>query len=153
MLVEHRVASLGTDTGEGAREGAVCTSWQECARQGWTGAALQAWEGLRTRPARLLTGAALRRKPPLTHFNLDFGAAFGGSFSAKAVRLWLDPFIRETLTTMIVWPNRLVVPVLPESATGPLDDLNLRCVASAAWPRPRCPESVTGLVDNAALQW
>ena len=61
------------------------------------------------------------------HFNLDFGAAFGGSFSAKAVRMWLDPFIRETLTNMLVWPNRLVVPMLPESVTGPLDDLMLRC--------------------------
>ena len=67
-----------------------------------------------------------RRKPPLMHFNLDFGAAFGGSFSAKAVRMWLDPFLRETLTTMLVWPNRLVVPMLPESVTGPLDDLMLR---------------------------
>ena len=61
------------------------------------------------------------------HFNLDFGAAFGGSFSAKAVRMWLDPFIRETLTNMLVWPNRLVIPMLPESVTGPLDDLMLRC--------------------------
>ena len=61
------------------------------------------------------------------HFDLDFGAAFGGSFSAKAVRMWLDPFIRETLTTMLVWPNRLVIPMLPESVTGPLDDLMLRC--------------------------
>ena len=41
------------------------------------------------------------RKPPLIHFNLDFGAAFGGSYSAKAIRLWLDPFIRTTLTSMV----------------------------------------------------
>ena len=68
------------------------------------------------------------------HFNLDFGAAFGGSFSAKAVRMWLDPFIRETLTSMLVWPNRLVVPMLPESVTGPLDDLMLRCVRLSRLP-------------------
>ena len=60
------------------------------------------------------------------HFRLDFGKAFGGSFSAKAIRLWLDPFIRETLTNMLVWPNRLVVPMLPEEATGSLDHLYLR---------------------------
>ena len=56
-------------------------------------------------------GAALvaLRRPPLIHFNLDFGAAFGGSYTARAIRLWLDPFIRTTLTSMVVWPNRIVV--------------------------------------------
>ena len=66
------------------------------------------------------------RKPPLMHFRLDFGKAFGGSFTAKGVRLWLDPFIRETLTEMVVWPNRIVVPILPEEQAGPLDHLYLR---------------------------
>ena len=61
------------------------------------------------------------------HFRLDFGKAFGGSFTAKGVRLWLDPFIRETLTEMVVWPNRVVVPILPEEQAGPLDHLYLRC--------------------------
>jgi hypothetical protein len=27
---------------------------------------------------------------------------------------------------MIVWPNRIVVPILPEAVTGPLDHLYLR---------------------------
>jgi hypothetical protein len=66
------------------------------------------------------------RRPPLIHFVLDFGAAFGGSYSAKAIRLWLDPFIRTTLTSMVVWPNRIVVPMAPESVTGPIDHLHLR---------------------------
>lgn len=66
------------------------------------------------------------RKPPLMRFKLDFGKAFGGSMIAKPIRLWLDPFIRETLTNMIVWPNRIVVPMLPEEATGSLDHLYLR---------------------------
>lgn len=48
---------------------------------------------------------------------------------AKPIRLWLDPFIRETLTNMVVWPNRIVVPMLPEEATGSLDHLYLRSVA------------------------
>ena len=42
------------------------------------------------------------------------------------MRLFLDPFLRETLADMIVWPNRIVVPILPEAVTGPLDDLMLR---------------------------
>ena len=73
-------------------------------------------------------GAAMvaLRRPPLVHFNLDFGAAFGGSYTARAIRLWLDPFIRTTLTSMVVWPNRIVVPMMPEDITGPLDSLYLR---------------------------
>ncbi len=65
------------------------------------------------------------------HFRLDFGKAFGGSWTAKPIRLWLDPFIRETLTEMVVWPNRIVVPMLPEEVTGSLDHLYLRC--ESAW--------------------
>lgn len=66
------------------------------------------------------------RKPPQIKFKLDFGKALGSAYTAKAVRLWLDPFLRETLADLIVWPNRIVVPILPEEVTGPLDDLMLR---------------------------
>ena len=69
---------------------------------------------------------ALCRKPPQIKFKLDFGKALGSAYTAKAVRLWLDPFLRETLADLIVWPNRIVVPILPEEVTGPLDDLMLR---------------------------
>jgi len=68
------------------------------------------------------------RKPPQIKFKLDFGKALGSAYTAKAVRLWLDPFLRETLADLIVWPNRIVVPILPEEVTGPLDDLMLRSV-------------------------
>lgn len=68
--------------------------------------------------------------PPHTllrcRFQLNFGSALGGSYSASAVRAWLDPFIRQTLAGMLVWPERLVVPLLPPEVTGPLDDLMLR---------------------------
>ena len=73
----------------------------------------------------------LCRKPPLMRFKLDFGKAFGGSMIAKPIRLWLDPFIRDTLTNMVVWPNRIVVPMLPEESTGSLDHLYLRWVTDA----------------------
>ena len=65
-------------------------------------------------------------RPPIVKFHLDFGAAFGGSLSAKAVVAWLDPFLRNTITGMMVWPRRIVVPILPADVTGPLDDLYLR---------------------------
>lgn len=70
------------------------------------------------------------RKPPQIKFKLDFGKALGSGYTAKAVRLWLDPFLRETLADLIVWPNRIVVPILPENVTGPLDDLMLRYAQS-----------------------
>ncbi|KAK9808833.1 hypothetical protein WJX72_004641 [[Myrmecia] bisecta] len=68
------------------------------------------------------------RKPPMINFKLNFGKALGSAYTAKAVRLWLDPFLRETLANLVVWPNRVLVPILPESVTGPLDALQLRHV-------------------------
>lgn len=65
-------------------------------------------------------------RPPRVKFHLDFGKAFGGSLSAKAVKAWLDPFLRETLSSMLVWPRRIVVPILPEEVTGPLTDLYMK---------------------------
>lgn len=65
-------------------------------------------------------------KPPVVKFHLDFGAAFGGSYTANAIKAWLDPFLRSTVAGMLVWPKRIVVPILPEEVTGPLDDLFLR---------------------------
>ena len=65
-------------------------------------------------------------KPPIVKFHLDFGAAFGGSYSASAIVAWLDPFLRSTVTGMLLWPRRIVVPLLGEDITGHLDDLQLR---------------------------
>lgn len=39
-------------------------------------------------------------------FSLDFGPALGGKFTAKPVAAFLDPFIRDTLANLLVWPNR-----------------------------------------------
>jgi Ca2+-dependent lipid-binding protein len=75
-------------------------------------------------------GAAVisMRKQPRVSFNLSLGKAFGGSFGTKPIMMWLDPFLRETMSSLIVWPNRIIVPLLPESVTGPLDHLMLRNV-------------------------
>lgn len=87
-----------------------------------------------------LVCCACVRKPPQIKFKLDFGKALGSAYTAKAVRLWLDPFLRETLADLIVWPNRIVVPILPENVTGPLDDLMLR------YDKPPCCHRLTHLV-------
>jgi hypothetical protein len=51
--------------------------------------------------------------PPVVKFHLDFGAAFGGSYTAGAIVAWLDPFLRSTVAGMLVWHKRIVVPTLP----------------------------------------
>jgi len=59
---------------------------------------------------------------PLVTFDLNCGAGIG-----QAVEAWLQPFLaNNVLGTMFVWPNRLVIPVLPEEDTGPLDKFKLR---------------------------
>ncbi|KAK9803778.1 hypothetical protein WJX73_005763 [Symbiochloris irregularis] len=63
------------------------------------------------------------RKEPLIHFSLEFAGP-----GASAVKMWLDPFLRDTLASLLVWPNRIVVPILPESQCGSLDHLKLRHV-------------------------
>jgi hypothetical protein len=65
---------------------------------------------------------------PQIKFGLDFGPAMGGKFTAKPVAAFLDPFLRDTMAAMLVWPNRVVIPVLPESVTGRLEELQLRSV-------------------------
>ncbi|KAI8472356.1 MAG: hypothetical protein J3K34DRAFT_414516 [Monoraphidium minutum] len=67
-------------------------------------------------------------RTPQVKFVLDFGPALGGKFTARPVAAFLDPFLRDTLANMAVWPQRFVVPLLPREVTGPLDALNLRSV-------------------------
>jgi len=63
---------------------------------------------------------------PIIKYRLDFGKALGSSMSAGLVRQWLDPFIRNTLVEMLVWPERLLTPMAPEEVTGPLEHLKKR---------------------------
>lgn len=67
----------------------------------------------------------------MIHFNLNFGSALGGGASAGLVRMWLDPFLRDTLTSLIVWPNRMVFPILPESPANNLEELTIKFVSAA----------------------
>ena len=91
------------------------------------------------------------RKPPQIKFKLNFGKALGSSATAKPVQAWLDPFLRNTLGDMLVWPNRIVVPILGEDITGPLDHLMLRW-GEFGWLRHRrsqdeaVPRHMTGIL-------
>lgn len=63
----------------------------------------------------------------MLRYRPNFGK-LGGSFSAKAVQIWLDGVIRQQLMGMLIWPQRLVIPMFDEKITGPLDKLYLRYV-------------------------
>lgn len=51
------------------------------------------------------------KAPPQIHFTLEVGKQIGGAILVKPIMMWLDPFLRHTLTDLLVWPNRIVVPL------------------------------------------
>ncbi|KAG2493048.1 hypothetical protein HYH03_008711 [Edaphochlamys debaryana] len=54
--------------------------------------------------------------PPLIKYRLDFGKALGGSVAPAAVTPVVNYFMKEVITGMLVWPQRLVVPILQETS-------------------------------------
>eukprot|EP00198_Chlamydomonas_reinhardtii_P000382 XP_001689717.1 predicted protein [Chlamydomonas reinhardtii] len=54
-------------------------------------------------------------KPPLIKYRLDFGKALGGSMAPAAVTPVVNYFMKEIITKMLVWPQRLVIPILQET--------------------------------------
>eukprot|EP00879_Flechtneria_rotunda_P008728 GHRR01009142.1.p1 GENE.GHRR01009142.1~~GHRR01009142.1.p1 ORF type:complete len:896 (+),score=341.24 GHRR01009142.1:1003-3690(+) len=67
-------------------------------------------------------------RSPQVKFTLDFGPALGGRVTARPVAAFLDPFIRDTLANLLVWPNRIAIPLLPRNVIGSIDDLNLHSI-------------------------
>lgn len=70
------------------------------------------------------------------HFNLSLGRALGGGLAAKPIVAWLDPFLRNTLADMLVWPNRIVVP-LSYDPNFDYSVLEMRC--EPRWANPCSP--------------
>lgn len=66
---------------------------------------------------------------PILRYRPDFGK-LGGQFSAKGVQVWLDGMIRNVLLGMMVWPERIVIPMADVKVTGPLDNLYLHNVGA-----------------------
>ncbi|GMH38160.1 hypothetical protein BSKO_06044 [Bryopsis sp. KO-2023] len=63
---------------------------------------------------------SLQRAPMVT-FDINCGPGVG-----NAIEAWLKPFLTNNiLGNLLVWPNRIVVPLLPEEVIGPYDTLNL----------------------------
>lgn len=51
-------------------------------------------------------------KPPMIKYRLDFGKALGGSLAPAAVTPVVNYFMKEIINKMLVWPQRIVVPIL-----------------------------------------
>jgi len=61
------------------------------------------------------------KSAPLVTFDLDCGPGIG-----ELIEAWLIPFLKnDILGNMLVWPNRIVVPLLPPDVLGPTDTLKL----------------------------
>jgi hypothetical protein len=65
-------------------------------------------------------------KPPKVKYNIDTGGAVVGKVLGGGVEAFLDNLLPDILNGFLVWPQRIVVPILPENVTGPLTDLALR---------------------------
>ena len=65
-------------------------------------------------------------KPPKISYRVDLGKAMGGSFLGGAIANFVDSLLPTILNGFLVWPQRIVVPIMDEKVTGPLDDLQLR---------------------------
>ncbi|GFR39731.1 hypothetical protein Agub_g212 [Astrephomene gubernaculifera] len=85
-------------------------------------------------------------KPPLIKYRLDFGRAMGGSMAPAAVTPVVNFFLRDVITKMLVWPQRLVVPILQETDQDKIEIQRLMrrhrgvlrvCVESAKELRPQ----------------
>eukprot|EP00198_Chlamydomonas_reinhardtii_P000381 XP_001689716.1 predicted protein [Chlamydomonas reinhardtii] len=54
-------------------------------------------------------------RAPMIKYRLDFGKALGGAALPAAVTPVINYFLKEIISGMLVWPQRLVVPILQES--------------------------------------
>ncbi|GLC43934.1 hypothetical protein PLESTM_001537200 [Pleodorina starrii] len=69
---------------------------------------------------------SMPRAPQLA-FSFDLGPSLGtGGGVAGPVAAFLQPLVQDVLAEALVWPERVVVPLLSESLTGPLTALKLQ---------------------------
>lgn len=59
-------------------------------------------------PATAAAAVALK-SPPTVKYRLDFGKAFGSSFTAAPIVAFVNFIIREVIVGMLLWPNRITV--------------------------------------------
>ena len=82
------------------------------------------------------------------HFTLEVGKQVGGAIVVKPIMMWLDPFLRHTLTDLFVWPNRIVVPLSPDPNFD-YSALEMQC-ASCTHPNATV---IDVHITHAAFSW
>jgi hypothetical protein len=87
--------------------------------------------------AHRFTGVVANRLYPHTQvrFTLDFGPALGGKFTAAPVATFLDPFIRDTLANLLVWPQ------VTQGGGGPRGEGAERGAGVCVWNEDVCTKS------------
>ena len=75
----------------------------------------------------LFCDGAVPRYPPIVRFKLDLGTELGeDTMVSQIVQAWVDPFLRDFIATMLVWPYRLVIPVHEEGPGNILEYLHMK---------------------------
>jgi hypothetical protein len=65
-------------------------------------------------------------KPPKIRYQVNLGAALGGSITAAPIVAFVDGLLPTILNGFLVWPERMVVPMFDEKVIGPIEDYMLR---------------------------
>jgi hypothetical protein len=64
-------------------------------------------------------------KPPKINYHVDLGAAMGGAVVGGSVAAFVNQLLPQILDQLLVWPERIVTPLVDEKIMGPLEDLML----------------------------
>lgn len=65
-------------------------------------------------------------KPPKINYRVDLGAALGGSIIGGRIAAFVNDLIPQVLNGFLVWPQRIVTPIVDEKYFGSIEDYMLR---------------------------
>ncbi|KAG2497174.1 hypothetical protein HYH03_004763 [Edaphochlamys debaryana] len=98
---------------------------------------------------------SMPRAPQLA-FAFDLGPGPAGALGGLAGPLsaFLQPLVQDAVASALVWPQRVVVPMLPEAQAGPLEALSLRTrgLLAARVLQVRTPPPLAGLRGGASIE-
>ena len=65
-------------------------------------------------------------KPPKINYRVDLGAAMGGSLVGGSIAAFVNDLIPQILNGFLVWPERIVSPIVDPKFFGSVEDYMLR---------------------------
>lgn len=65
-------------------------------------------------------------KPPKINYRVDLGAAMGGQILGGRIAAFVNDLIPQILNGFLVWPERIVSPIVDEKFFGSIEDYMLR---------------------------